>query len=79
MSPPEKIFEVFATLKKDDNIYMSHLDLFRALCPYNYTTKEKEEEENDDKDGDDKKEGKEDNDDKKKEEKKSKVKIQGSN
>ena len=39
MSPPEKIFEVFATKKKDRNIYMSHLDLFRAVCPYNYTTK----------------------------------------
>jgi len=39
MSPPEKIFEVFATQKKGKNIYMSHLDLFQALCPYNYTTK----------------------------------------
>jgi len=39
MSPPEKIFEVFATQKKGKNIYMSHLDLFQALCPYNFTTK----------------------------------------
>lgn len=39
MSPPEKIFEVFATKKKERNIYMSHLDLFKAVCPYNYTTK----------------------------------------
>jgi hypothetical protein len=43
MSPPEKIFEVFATQKKDEHIYMSHQDLFRAVCPYNYTTKERDE------------------------------------
>lgn len=42
MSPPEKIFEVFATQKKDKNIYMSHLDLFKAVCPYNYTSKERD-------------------------------------
>ncbi len=73
MSPPEKIFEVFATLKKDDNIYMSHLDLFRALCPYNYTTKEKEEEGEGDKDENDKKDEKEGDDDKGKGEKEPKV------
>jgi len=42
MSPPEKIFEVFAMQKKGRNIYMSHLDLFKAVCPYNYTTKPRE-------------------------------------
>jgi hypothetical protein len=39
MSPPEKIFEVFAMHKKAGHIYMSHSDLFQAVCPYNYTTK----------------------------------------
>lgn len=39
MSPPEKIFEVFAMHKKGNHIYMSHSDLFLAVCPYNYTTK----------------------------------------
>lgn len=43
MSPPEKIFEVFATQKKEDAIYMSHYDLFKAVCPYTFSTKEKSE------------------------------------
>lgn len=40
-SPPEKIFEVFAT-HKDENevIFMTHSDLFKAICPYNYACKE---------------------------------------
>lgn len=36
-STPEKIFEIFATIKKDDGLYMSYSDLFRAICPFNYT------------------------------------------
>jgi hypothetical protein len=55
MSPPEKIFEVFAMQKKDRQIYMSHDDLFKAICPFNYTTKSKEEDKDDDKKDDDKK------------------------
>ena len=41
-SPPEKIFEVFVTLRNQDGkLYMTHSDLFTALCPDNYTTKDK--------------------------------------
>jgi hypothetical protein len=37
-SPPEKIFETFATVKSDDNkLFMSYNDFFKALTPYNYT------------------------------------------
>lgn len=36
-STPEKIFEIFATIKKDDELYMSYNDLFRAICPFNYS------------------------------------------
>lgn len=36
-STPEKIFEIFATIKKNDELYMSYNDLFRAICPFNYT------------------------------------------
>lgn len=44
-SPPEKIFETFASFKnKDGKLYMTHSDLFKALCPFNYTTKIVEEE-----------------------------------
>jgi hypothetical protein len=37
-SPPEKIFETFAT-SKDENgkLVMTYADFFRALTPYNYT------------------------------------------
>jgi len=37
-SPPEKIFETFATSKGEDGkLVMSYADFFRALTPYNYT------------------------------------------
>lgn len=37
-SPPEKIFETFASVKTDDGkLVMSYSDFFRALTPYNYT------------------------------------------
>jgi len=55
---PEKIFEVFATLKKDGRIYMSRQDLFRAITPFCYSTKKKEKGDDDDKD--DKKKDKKD-------------------
>lgn len=42
-SPPEKVFEVFASQRNGEELVMSHYDLFRALCPYNYTTKSNEE------------------------------------
>ncbi|KRX07179.1 hypothetical protein PPERSA_00336 [Pseudocohnilembus persalinus] len=45
-SPPEKIFEVFASQAGDDHkLYMSHYDLFKAICPFNYSTKEISDEE----------------------------------
>jgi hypothetical protein len=44
MSPPEKIFEVFATVKKENDIFMSHYDLFRAVVPYGFSTKKSEDE-----------------------------------
>lgn len=37
-SPPEKIFETFASVKTDDGkLVMSYQDFFRALTPYNYS------------------------------------------
>ena len=36
-STPEKIFEIFATVKKDGVLYMSYVDLFKAICPFNYS------------------------------------------
>lgn len=37
-SPPEKIFETFATIKQEDGqLAMSYSDFFRSLTPYNYT------------------------------------------
>mmetsp|Transcript_3401 Transcript_3401/g.5740 ORF Transcript_3401/g.5740 Transcript_3401/m.5740 type:complete len:157 (-) Transcript_3401:808-1278(-) len=36
-SPPEKIFETFASQKEEDgSLAMSYGDFFRALTPYNY-------------------------------------------
>lgn len=36
-SPPEKIFETFATLKnEDDTLSMSYADFLKAQTPYNY-------------------------------------------
>lgn len=43
-SPPEKIFETFATIKENDDIFMSQADLFKAICPYNYAVREESEE-----------------------------------
>ena len=43
-SPPEKIFETFATIKEEDDIYMSQSDLFKAICPYNYAVREENDE-----------------------------------
>lgn len=38
-SPPEKIFETFASVKTEDgNLVMSYQDFFKSLTPYNYTT-----------------------------------------
>lgn len=37
-SPPEKIFETFASVKTEEGkLVMSPSDFFRALTPYNYT------------------------------------------
>lgn len=37
-SPPEKIFQTFASVKTENNkLAMTYLDFFRALTPYNYT------------------------------------------
>ncbi len=37
-SPPEKIFETFASVKTEDGkLVMSYSDFFRAMTPYNYT------------------------------------------
>ncbi|KAL4506490.1 hypothetical protein ABPG72_000061 [Tetrahymena utriculariae] len=71
-SPPEKIFEVFATEKDDEgNIQMSHEDFFKSISPFQYSAKEnqeeKEEEEDSNKNGGKKKS---DDDDSKKEQKK---------
>jgi len=44
-SPPEKIFECFATIPMDGSIYMSHSDLFQAIVPYNYSTTMEQKEE----------------------------------
>jgi hypothetical protein len=38
-SPPEKIFEVFATINEENELFMSHYDLFKAISPYTYSTK----------------------------------------
>ena len=36
-SPPEKIFETFATKKLDDGtLVMTYGDFFKAMTPYNY-------------------------------------------
>ncbi|KAL4459986.1 hypothetical protein ABPG74_003512 [Tetrahymena malaccensis] len=67
-SPPEKIFEVFATEKDEDgNIQMSHEDFFKSICPFQYSAKEDKED-----DDSNKNEGKKesDDDDSKKEQKK---------
>jgi len=37
-SPPEKIFECFASISMAGSIFMSHSDLFAAIVPYNYST-----------------------------------------
>lgn len=37
-APPEKIFETFASKKKDDKLVMTYNDIFRALTPYNFTS-----------------------------------------
>lgn len=42
-SPIEKIFEVFANLKTEDGLRMSFFDLMRAICPFNYSTKDIDE------------------------------------
>ena len=42
-SPIEKIFDVFATGKNKDGLYMSFFDLLRAVCPFNYSTKDIED------------------------------------
>lgn len=39
-SPIEKIFEVFATVKTEEGLRMSFFDLMRAICPFNYSTKD---------------------------------------
>ena len=37
-SPPEKIFETFASQKNEDgSLVMTYNDFFKALTPYNYT------------------------------------------
>lgn len=36
MSPPEKVFELFATIKDDEGLFMSYEDFMRAMVPYNY-------------------------------------------
>jgi Ca2+-binding EF-hand superfamily protein len=33
---PEKIFETFATIKKETGLVMSYNDFFRSITPYNY-------------------------------------------
>jgi hypothetical protein len=38
-SPPEKIFETFATVNENGRLYMTHYDLFKAICPYNYAVR----------------------------------------
>jgi Ca2+-binding EF-hand superfamily protein len=44
MSPPEKVFELFATIKDEDGLFMSYEDFMRAMVPYNYRAKLDEEE-----------------------------------
>ena len=37
-SPPEKIYETFASVKTEDGkLVMSYQDFFKALTPYNYS------------------------------------------
>lgn len=43
-SPPEKIFETFATISENNELFMSHFDLFKAITPFTYTTKSMDEE-----------------------------------
>lgn len=52
-SPPEKIFEVFASQKDGDAIYMSHEDFFHSVVPFAYQgeKEEKEGEKEDEKEG----------------------------
>lgn len=38
MSPPEKVFELFATIKTDEGLFMSYEDFMRAMVPYNYNS-----------------------------------------
>lgn len=36
-SPPEKIFDVFATIYENGRLYMTITDLLKAICFYNYS------------------------------------------
>ena len=36
-SPPEKIFDVFATIYENGKLLMNLKDLLRAICFYNYS------------------------------------------
>lgn len=36
-SPPEKIFDVFATIYENGRLYMTVKDLLKAICFYNYS------------------------------------------
>lgn len=45
MSPPEKVFELFATIKDEEGLFMSYEDFMRAMIPYNYRRAKEEEEE----------------------------------
>lgn len=39
-SPLEKMFEVFATEKTPEGLNMNFFDFMKAICPFNYSTKE---------------------------------------
>jgi len=36
-SPPEKIFDVFATIRQNGQLYMNLHDLLKAICFYNFS------------------------------------------
>lgn len=48
-SPPEKIFEVFASELEGDSIFMNHEDFFNSICPFAFSTKEEKADKEDEK------------------------------
>ena len=44
-APPEKIFETFATIKENENVFMTYSDFFFSLTPFSFHKNSEEENE----------------------------------